>query len=336
MLFDKKNCQNYKYTLEKCYHKSIIDTHTFNNQQDINVIANLNLFYIESPVSLESKFDTFSLIKTSMNTELSAASNLPLGKYFVNIKYESTSCKSSDVASNKETIVDLSLLPIAIRAQLIFECGEYLSQRMQTYKWSRLSNTAFKSLDLPSINMFAIDSYLVQIEINKKRDEIIRESLVKTNYDASNFNNSMLASNFDEMLEFETFMKALETELNSYYLCEKVVDPRDEPSSPVSRKLGPDCSDDLVKLNKLDALASYKCVQKYNTQFSAGEKETKQEIRNSFFLIDNGYHYKCVIPLEDLKTESDSGETSENQQVIFKLESCHIFANYGFLYLLFL
>ena len=48
MLFDKKNAQNYKYTLEKCYNKSIIDTHNLNNKQDINLIANLSVFYIET------------------------------------------------------------------------------------------------------------------------------------------------------------------------------------------------------------------------------------------------------------------------------------------------
>jgi hypothetical protein len=302
MLFDKKNSQNYKYALEKCYHKSIIDTHNLNNRQDVNIVANINVHYIESQFTASdfesTKFETFSLIKTSMGNDMSTHSNLPIGKYFATIKYESVSKTKS---TKKESIVDLSLLPIAIRAQLIFECNEFVNKKIEIYKRARSSNTSFKNIELPSIDMLAIDAYLVQIEINKKRDQIIRESLVKTKYDASNLNNSIVTSNFTEMIEFDTFMKTLEVDLNSYYICEKIADLND--STLNEKSLSPD---DLVKLNKLDALASYKCVQKYKQQFVSNENEQKEHFKNSFYLIDNGNHYRCMLPIEDLQSSDDS------------------------------
>ena len=263
--------------------------------------------------SSHSKFDTFSLIKTNMNKDMSAARCLPIGKYFVSVKYECLGSKSA----SKETIVDLSLLPLAIRAQLVFECTDYLNRKIQTYKKAREANTvpfAFKNLELPHISLLAIDSYLVQVEINAKRDEIIKDALVKTKYDSAKLNSSLSASsNFTDILEFDKFMKTLELDLNSYYICEKALSLTNSNGQRASSRDLAIASDDLVKLNKLDALASYRCVHKYKTQFGdfllenankdaefLPSDESASADMEIFYLIDNGHHYKCVIPCKDL------------------------------------
>ena len=332
MLFDKKNDENFKFGLEQSYHKSIVETHSLNNKQEINIIAKINLFYVddvdgESEFKLSgSRFEKFSLIKTALlaeqinsdDTHEKLTNFLPIGKYFIHVSYKHLVLSSetdvnalSEPRTQKETIVDLSLLPLATRAQLVFEISDYLNKKINHRQMSSANGFetrpkfVYPNLELPVVNMLAVDSFLVQLEINKNRDELIKDILIR-NSDQFKLSpkTSTTGSSFTEIVELDRFMKTLELDLNSYYICEKVNNlNNDHIIEP---------TDDLVKLNKLDALASFRCVQKYNKFFNrilsplcddssalnliADEKQ----IGNKFYLIDNGNHYKCLVPVKDL------------------------------------
>lgn len=195
ILFDKQNEENMKFSLEQNYQKSIIETHlSLNKCVDINIVANLNLYYIDDIDSAEaefgepstsylnlvnnSKFYEFSLFKRMKETNsghLNDASTnfLPVGKYFVKIQYKHVIYTNdlhlntviNETRTEKESIVDLSLLPLAIRSQLIYECDFYLHKKSPQC--------------LPVLNVLAVDSFLLQMEINKKRDDLIRKILCK-------------------------------------------------------------------------------------------------------------------------------------------------------------
>jgi hypothetical protein len=205
----------------------------------------------EYEITNSLKFDKFSLIKrmnksTAQNTaQITAISTnfLPIGRYFMHIKYRRilfTNDTQLDVLLNntsleKESIVDLSLLPLAIRAQILYECNISGGQTRKNQV----------------INVLAVDSQLLQIEINKKRDEMIKEAIIKSS-SPMDTETLLLSASSKSSAELDEFIKSLEIDLNSYYICEKLTGT----SSKVR-------DSDLVKLNKLDALASFKCVQKY-------------------------------------------------------------------------
>merc|ERR1712071_558245 len=132
-------------------------------------------------------------------------------------------------------------------------------------------------------------------------------------------------------------MKTLELDLNSFFICEK--------ANHLDQHRPIESTDELVKLNKIDALASYECVQKLSEPISkllvqnqlqpkfqqqnssnnnkeeaftetttmligstANQNQTmasccKRNNNNNnrrFFIIDNGNHYRCLIPAKDL------------------------------------
>ena len=282
MLFDRSNEENLKYGLEKSYHKSIIEAHA-QQSTDINIIGTLSLFYIEDvecnaansasgeyEISNTVKFDQFSLIKPRLSKSSTpggplinevSTNFLPIGRYFMRVKYRRvlfTGDTQLDVLLNssssveKESIVDLSLLPLAIRAQLVYEFEA--SQRRGTQP------------KYQNVNALAIDSHLLQIEINKKRDELIKEAIIKSSSPleteallmsiaAAAASSSAAIRPANSSPQLDEFIKCLEVDLNSYYICEKLM------AEAFEHELGREI--DLVKLNKLDALASFKCVQKY-------------------------------------------------------------------------
>lgn len=268
MLFDRSNEENLKFALEKSYHKSIVEAHA-QQAAEINIVCNLNLYYLEDvecnssssrtgeyEITNSLKFEKFSMIKprlckptlnTSHSSEIST-NFLAIGRYFVRIRYQRvlfTNDAQLDLMLNastldKESIVDLSLLPLAIRAQLIYEYhtgSERVTQQC-------------------TINALAIDSHLLQIEINRKRDELIKEAIIRSSnpMDTEALLTSTAAKPSPEL---EEFIKSLEVDLNSYYICEKLAGNETQTVK----------ESDLVKLNRLDALASFKCVQKYQSLF---------------------------------------------------------------------
>lgn len=278
MLFDRSNHENLKFNLEKSYHKSIVEAHA-QQSAEINVVSTLNLFYIEDvecnaaasatgeyEITNTVNFDKFSLIKPRLckppnaNSHINEISTsfLPIGRYFVRIRYRRvlyTSESQLDVMLNassleKESIADLSLLPLAIRAQIIYEH----SAAMIRCSGGRGSY----SMRPRSINALAIDSHLLQIEINKKRDELIKEAIIRSS-NPLDTEALLLSAATKTSPELDEFIKTLEVDLNSYYICEKL--PYDDSSSHAATAALKDV--DLVKLNRLDALASFKCVQKY-------------------------------------------------------------------------
>ena len=281
MLFDRQNEENLKFNLEKSYHKSIVETHA-RQAAAINIVGQLNLFYIEDmecnassgefEITNSLKFDKFSLIKRMNNksssemllcssstlttdqqiTEIST-NFLPIGRYFMRINYRRilfTNDTQLDILLNntsleKESIVDLSLLPLAIRAQIIYEYTGLIQSRKHPVTQQQPQQL---------INVLAIDSHLLQVEINKKRDEMIREAIIKS---SSPMDTEMLllSASSKWSTELDNFIKSLEIDLNSYYICEKLT-----ADNTLKVK-----DSDLVKLNRLDALASFKCVQKYKS-----------------------------------------------------------------------
>lgn len=337
ILFDKQNEDNLKYNLEQNYQKSIVDTHlSLNRKANINIVAHMNLFYIDdidSDISLKddycqsdssyinlvnnSKFYDFSIFKRLRDAhQLSHLTDvstyfLPIGKYFVKVFYKHI-IHTNDMVLNqvinetrteKESIIDLSLLPLAIRAQLIYECEMFMEQKLTG--------------ELPQVNMVAVDSFLLQMEINKKRDDLIRNIIVKNlKYTAKQADEFLTKKkSFNEMENLNEFITRLEADLDSYYICEKVDSLTKEHQ--VQRS-----NEDLVKLNKLDALASFKCVQKYQTEMLDILRDGNFKYRKSnemyqkFYLIDNGNHYKCLLPKEDLnESASDSIKDIEDKNM---------------------
>lgn len=290
MLFDKKNEENFKFNLEKSYHKSIIETHHLNNKLDINIVARLNLFYVDS--NSTDRFNSFSMIRTSLQSigydeDDENGADLkymfPIGKYFINIKYKRLTDPNG---TTKDSIVDLSLLPLALRAQLIYDCERYLKNKSS----NSLNDSPIQ------INMLAIDSYLVQMEINKIRDDLIKEAIMNNKANLITNRKSDSSNSYTDVAELEKFIKLIENDLNSFYICNKVL------NLDMNNDLVSNVNDDLVKLNKLDALASFKCVQKYKSYlFEESDDDTNTSL-NKFYLIDNGSHYRCILPVKDLDT----------------------------------
>ena len=358
MLFDKQNEENFRFGLEKSYQKSIIDTHmslTSEKQHQnsaINVIAKLNVLFVNdidltaleadygqcelSDLISRSKFDKFSLIKTfnHMSKTTSGSSinsnKLPFGKYFVSVRYTHLVCTGDpnlneilyhEVASiEKDSLVDLSLLPLAIRAQFkhIFETienggGEWWPSEQH----------------LPELKLLALDSHLVQAEINRKRDELIREGIIRNSVRPNEVKQLLDKNMFADIPELEKIMKKIELELSAYYICERVADVKritsvEELAGSQAEAMADLCEEDLVKLNKIDALASYKCVQRYRQLICElllnliPRQQSSEELAKSnhrFYLIDNGYHYKCVIPGHDL-LENWSQQLRDNESFV--------------------
>lgn len=285
MLFDRSNQENLKFNLEKSYHKSIVEAHA-QQSAEINVVSTLNLFYIEDvecnaassatgeyEITDSVAFDKFSLIKPRLckppnaNSHINEVSTsfLSIGRYFVRVRYRRvlyTSDSQLDIMLNassleKESIADLSLLPLAIRAQIIYE---HSSSLRSGYSSSRGSTKR-------PINVLAIDSHLLQIEINKKRDELIKEAIIRSSNPLDTEALLMSASApARQSPELDEFIKTLEVDLNSYYICEKLPYPTGDGSDGTMAAVSTANTGkelDLVKLNRLDALASFKCVQKY-------------------------------------------------------------------------
>ncbi len=359
MLFDKQNEENFRFNLEKTYQKSIIDTHLVSNQiKEINIIANLNVYFINdidfsvfdfgqcdiNYLIERSKFDKFSLIKTfnnidKQNATLSSNSKLPIGKHFVCVKYKHLLYTTDsnlneilfkEVNMEKESIIDLSLLPLAIRAQFkhIFESISVISEDEET-----------AAAPLPELNMVALDSYLVQLEINRKRDELIREGIIKNSKNPLDVKILLSKNLFNEIPDLDRIMKKIEMDLSSYYICEKCTDLKillKNYYAQISNEENAQASlneEDLVKLNKIDALASFKCVQKYKqliceqvfdlVKSNSSSAGITDSLLNRFYLIDNGCHYKCIIPSKDIVSDDETSSQYQQQQYILDdINSC--------------
>jgi hypothetical protein len=249
-----------------------------------NKKSNKNAFH-KSDKANKKRFFDFSLIQTNLNITNNINTNhhhhhhhhhqhhrhdhnnshynsynLPVGKYFVNIKYKHvtmipTEERQTNCFDRKESIVDLSLLPVAIRAQIIAQCEHNLNNSTATID----SNKPKDVLDLlPVINLLAIDSHLIQCEINKQRDQLIQTNLLKqrqfhkqqeqqdsdededededdssdnddedSNDDSDDDNQEIeikkkKQKGSGESDDLENFLKNLTLDLNSYYICERV------------------------------------------------------------------------------------------------------------------
>jgi hypothetical protein len=313
MLFDKQNEENFRFGLEKSYQKSILETHaavvTSNASaanipgaaattanRSVNTIAKLNVLFINdidlagldtdygqcelNDLIERSKFERFSLIKTfnNMSNKSSsglsvAASKLPIGKYFVAVRYTHLICTGDESLNEilykevagieKESLIDLSLLPLAIRAQF-----KHIFEKLAEQDASPSAIT-----EPPELNMIALDSHLVQAEINRKRDELIRDGIVRNSARPAEVRQLLARNLFADIPDLDRIMRKIEAELSSYYICERVSDVRKIAATAANGNViqledandstATVSEDDLVKLNKIDALASYKCVQKY-------------------------------------------------------------------------
>ena len=339
MFYDVKNKKNFKSNLEKQYHKSIVETHALNDKKQINLVATICIYICNQEIT-HSLFEMFSLIKPPTTKEEIKAISLnkifnsfPIGKYFVKLEYKVV----GESVLNKETIVDVSLLPLPIRSQLICEYEYCLGVGASNY---------------PTFFLMAVDKDQLQQAKEKQQENLIRKrfkqfddcldevtkqavladplSFLRT------FKKSALPSMDTHLME--QFAKQLEIDLNSFYLCERVVDAHTGP-----------LSDLIVKLNKLDALACFdaaqlctalfnQCVQQDNTaqylkqsKFTLAtytdQNETKLDEKifdshgNKFYLIDHGKHYKCVVPITDLPISQESRMQYTDNQFIKSVEN---------------
>jgi len=338
MLFDKDNTDNYRFSLEKKYHKSIIDTHVTNKKDDINIVAHLNVYFfynetennsIDSMKFKTTHFELLSLIRPpTTNEDIASITNkkmfnsLPIGKYFVDIKYQWI--VNNDQTEHKNSLIDLSLLPLPIRIQLIYE--------LET-----------STIDNPTIELMIVDNNLLRNKMIKTKETFIREAFRKhaTNIDdsikslvlnnilnlgslRSELSETELANNY----QLDKLLKVLEIELNSFYICEQV-GANENVEQPVEVT-----DDSLVKLNRIDALVSFECAQKYKDILVTKIKSNYDDILNStmkseiskldskifeargamFYLLENGKYYRCLLPISDLihKTNSDLANNSLN------------------------
>jgi len=321
MLFDKDNSDNYRFSLEKKYHKSIIDTHVTNRKNDINIVAHLNVYFMNDQLTEISnkanQFDLLSLIRPpTTNEDIASITNkkmfnsLPIGKYFVDIKYKCIINKMQ--IDHKESLIDLSLLPLPIRSQLIYE----------------LENSADANDD-PAIELIVIDNHLFRMKMIRTKENLIREAFRKhsTNIDDSMkylvLNNIMnLGSLRNELRQIELennqqidkLLKSLEIELNSFYICERVISNNENRQH--SAEIMPD---DLVKLNRIDALVSFECAQKYKdilapvkVSFNQNSNDDSQNNNNMFYLLDNGKYYRCLLPISDLIQKTSDAVMNSN------------------------
>ncbi len=324
---DSTSDRNNKFSLEKKYHKSIVETHAFNEKKEINVVASLNVLF----TGPAKEFDSFSLInppKTKQDIHSISFhkifNNFPIGKYFARIKYI-----SAEACLSKELLIDVSLLPLQIRSNLVYAFET--SQIDQSY---------------PSLYLMTLDISFPQTERDILTNNLFRSRLQQFDDVPANFKNAFLAnpmgflhkmkSESSENTSLNQFIKQVDTDLNSFYLCERVID------TPETFKT----ATDLCKINRLDALAYFNSVQKYSDLFSSvfvatgadalpvlnlntqtRVKETKlddqifQTHGNRFFIIENDKWFKCLVPITDLPANQESRLHQTNDQLVKSVEN---------------
>lgn len=270
------------------------------------VIARLNVIYVNNDdndyAHNSNNFSNFSLL--NLNGEESST-NFDR-RYFVHIRY--FKCPKQDLNADniklyknaveiRETMIDINLLPEQIRSELFIECKQYLPIVSTRKTFTSELNIRYVNdhLIMPSLSVLVIESDLIQLNINEKRDELINSTLNKCT------NAKSLSE--PKVVEVDNFVSTLEKELNSYLICEKVLDRDTEQTD----------TKDLVKLNKLDALISFETVQSFkyifellkpynvlNSATTSNDVNTLKLNRNTneFYIIDNEKYYKCTIPVE--------------------------------------
>jgi len=325
---DSATDRNQKFNLERKYHKSIVETHALNEKKEINVVATLNVLFTGNA----RYFDSFSLInppKTKQDIHSISVhkifNNFPIGKYFAMIKYVSAeSCLS------KELLIDISLLPLQIRSNLIYAYEASL-KTSQTY---------------PSLYLMTLDIHLAQRERASLTSALFTARLEQFDDLPAHYKRAFLANRVDFLNKMrlesacspvlDQFIKQVDTDLNSFYLCERVID------TPETMRT----ATDLCRINRLDALAYFNSVQKNRELFGrvfAGTaetarpamclstqtrvKETKlddqifQTHGNRFYIIENNKWFKCLVPITDLPAGQESRLHRTNDQLVKSVEN---------------
>lgn len=322
IFIDTKNQANHKFTLEQKYHKSIVETHALNNKKEINIVADLNVFFTCD--SHEDTFRSFSLISPPKSKEdiqsisvRKVFNSFPIGKYFAKLNYISKT-------DTKELLIDISLLPLAIRATFAFEFESLIE--LETHEY-------------PTFNLMVLDQGLVQFEKDQLRKKLFNKRFEQFNEITPDVKHAVM-SNPDRFLEkiksvpisnsyIDQFVKQLDIDLNSFYLCEQTV-----------------CTNvDLIKINKLDALAAFDCAQYFEDIFrefidhnstlqglanlctctKSNETSLDEKIfqthGNRFFIVDNGKMYRCLVPITDLPISQDSQMYQKNEEFVKSVEN---------------
>ena len=291
-----------------------------------NVIARINVVYIdEKNLSMYSKFSLISLneIENRLNENMK-----PINRHFVHVRYFkcSTDMNIDERTEIRESIIDINILPYQLRIEILNECERYQMNLPNKKTFNVEMNIRYENdnLIMPTLAVLVLESDIIQNAINKKRDELISTTLT-AHSDKLN----------DKIVELDSFIKAIEQELNSYLICEKVVD-RDTDLTDTKH---------LVKLNKLDALVSFEIVQSFKTLFEKmkdfcifydPDDSTVQRLnksKNEFYIMDDGSYYKCVIPIEYINEEiKNNGELFEsiNQSSTLVIETMNKRQNYIF------
>ena len=302
---------------------------TANEKKEINVVATLKVLFTGS----ERDFDSFSLInppKTKQDIHSISFhkifNNFPIGKYFARLKYV-----SAEACLSKELLIDISLLPLQIRSNLIY-----------AYELSLKTNQAY-----PSLYIMTLDIRLPQTERTNLTSALFRSRLQQFDDLSAHFKHAFLTnpvgflnkmkSEAASSSSLDQFIKQIDTDLNSFYLCECVID------TPETLKT----ATDLCRINRLDALAYFNSVQKYRDLFgrvfaAAGAdasaavmslntqtrvKETRlddqifQTHGNRFYVIENSKCFKCLVPITDLPAGQESRLHQTNDRLVRSVEN---------------
>ena len=243
--------------------------------------------------------------------------SFPIGKYFAKLKYIS----KTDI---KELLIDISLLPLAIRTTLIFEFESLLELKTHEY---------------PTFNIMALDEDLVQYEKEQLKKKLFMKRFEQFDEVTRDVKQAVI-SNAEQFLEkikstpisnsyIDQFVKQIDIDLNSFYLCEQTI-----------------CKNvDLIKINKLDALAAFDCAQYFEDIFkelinqktslkglvnlctctkineTTLDEKIFQTHGNRFFIVDNGKMYRCLVPITDLPISQDSQMYQTNEEFVKSVEN---------------
>ena len=278
ILYESNNKENFKFSLEKKYHESIMKTFEKNNVQSYTtigkVLVNLN--------EVGNDFDRFSIIRSPTSTEdvqqmiqTKMFNSIPIGKYFMSVKYENVKNKLC-----KESLIDASLLPIPLRTQLIHEYENMLNMFRETRVPPRT----------PTL-------YVTPVDFNQVRREI-------------HLNKTALRKNLDPKVT--ELPQNVEIELNTFYICEKCVNLKNSrPSLVKLSKL-----DALAVFNlaqaKFKNSTAFANMDSNTFNLQVNKTDTKIDEKmfdlygNKFYIIDNDTFYRCLIPVYDINVNDEA------------------------------
>lgn len=340
MFIESREDANYKFALEQKYHKSIVETHAMNAKKEVNIVATFNILYTPSDTEISNDlgFGNFSLINPPKSKDDIRSISLhkifnsfPIGKFFAQLNYY-----SAETGHAKQLLIDISLLPLQIRSTIVHEFEALFGKNSHHEVY-------------PTFSLLVIDVSMAQAEKHKLIQNIFAKRLEQFDEIDDQLRHSFTKQPFEFLAKMKSdlmpaanpyldqFVKQLDIDLNSFYLCEQVIDKRTSAMDAGQTKPS------LIKLNKLDALAYFDSCQLFdryaehlfdadpsglcnlNTQTKVKETKLDEKIfsshGNCFYIISYGKLYKCLVPITDLPISQESKMHQSNDQFIKSVEN---------------